>query len=153
MTRKSPPKAKKLFEKGQSGNPSGKAKVPNDIKEVRKVSQFELERAINRLIWLPLEQLRVVIKDPKTPILEIMLATIMAQCAQKGDQQRLEFLLNRMIGKVKDIIDVKHSEPFIIQRGNGQQVVLGFSEGAGDDSSIEDDLGARGSDAGRAEPV
>ncbi len=148
MPRKAPPKPKKLFEKGQSGNPSGKAKLPNDIKEVRKVSQFELERAINRLIFLPLEQLRVVIKDPKTSILEIMLATIMAQCAQKGDQQRLEFLLNRMIGKVKDIIDIKQSEPFIIQRSNGQQVVLGFSEGAGDGSSIQDDQRARSTDGG-----
>jgi hypothetical protein len=39
-------------------------------------------------------------------MLEVMVASIMARAAKDGDYSRLEFLLARSIGKVKDISEV-----------------------------------------------
>lgn len=127
MARKPPPEGKR-FQKGQVANPGGRRKLPDDIKEARKVTQDELERSINRAVFSTRAELAALVKDPGTRMLDVMVASIVAQASQKGDQQRLDFLLNRMIGKVKDRIEVKPQEPFIITRASGEQVVLGLRE-------------------------
>lgn len=124
MARKPPPEHTR-FKKGQSGNPGGKPKLPDDIKQARKLSQIELERTINKLIYLPRSELKQVIENPATPMFEIMIASIIAQASQKGDQLRLDFVLNRMIGKVKEPVEVTIQKPFIIERRDGTAVEMG----------------------------
>ncbi len=75
------------------------------------MTQIELERVINSLLFLDREALQAKIKDPKTPMIEMIAASIMAQAAQKGDHQRLDFILQRMIGKVKDQLEVTTQAP------------------------------------------
>lgn len=124
MPKKPMPEGKR-FQPGKSGNPGGKVKIPDDIKEARKLNQNELDRTVNRLIYLSRQELRGLIENPETPMFEIMVASIIAQGAQKGDQMRLEFILNRIIGKVQDKLEVSVPKPFIVTKTNGEQVVLG----------------------------
>ena len=124
MARKDPPKATR-FKPGQSGNPGGKPKVPDDIRKARTLNQIELERTVNRYLYMDRAQVQEAIKNPETPMIELMVASIMAQAAQKGDERRLEFILQRMIGRVTDKIEVKTPTPFVVQRANGDQLVLG----------------------------
>ncbi len=98
MPRKQPPKSSQ-FKPGQSGNPGGKIKLPEDIREARKLNQIELERTVNKLLFADRATIHESIKRPETPMLELMVASIMAKAAQTGDQARLEFILCRMIGK------------------------------------------------------
>ncbi len=124
MPRKPPPKETR-FKPGQSGNPGGQAKLPDDIKEARKLNQIELERTVNKFLFADREALHAVIKAPETPMLELMVASIMAKAAQNGDQVRLEFILCRLIGKVQDRIEVKTPVPFVIARRDGETLILG----------------------------
>ena len=39
--------------------------------------------------------------------------------------ERLEFVLQRMIGKVKDQLEVTTPVPFIVKRADGSEVVMG----------------------------
>ena len=66
-----------------------------------------------------------LVRDPATPMMEVIAAAILAQAAQKGDHVRLEFVLQRMIGKVKDALEVTVAKPFIIRRSDGSSVELG----------------------------
>jgi len=124
MKKREPPKASQ-FKPGQSGNPGGKAKVPDDIKEARKLTQLDLERVINSLLYITKEALQAKIKDPQTPMIEMIAASIMAQAAVKGDHMRLDFILQRMIGKVKDQLEVTTPTPFILKKRDGEEIVMG----------------------------
>ncbi len=119
------------FKPGQSGNPSGRPKIPPDILQARKFTQLELERVINALLYLTKADLQARIKDPATPMIEMIAASIMAQAAVKGDHQRLEFILARMIGRVQERIEVSTPTPFVLKRRNGEEIVMGVSDGNG----------------------
>lgn len=119
------------FQKGQSGNPGGRHKLPEDIRKARALNQVELERTVNRFLYMDRAQVQEAIKNPETPMIDLMVASIMAQAAQKGDERRLEFILQRMIGRVTDKIEVKTPTPFVISRASGDQLVLG--------AKVEDD--------------
>lgn len=122
---KKPPPPEKRFKPGQSGNPGGRPKLPEDIKEARKLNQVELERIINKYLAMDREAVKTAISAPGTPMMELMVASIVAQAAQKGDHQRLDFVLNRLVGKVKEQIEVKNVTPFVIKHADGSQTVLG----------------------------
>jgi hypothetical protein len=123
--KKDPKKNLKPFKPGVSGNPGGRPKLPDDIKEARKLGQIELERVINKYIYLSRDELKAALADTATPMFEIMVASIIAQAAQKGDQVRLDFILNRVVGKVTDRIEHSTPKPFVIERSDGSQLVLG----------------------------
>ena len=131
--KKDPRKNLKPFKPGQSGNPSGRPKTPEDIAKAKRLNQHELDRIINKYLWMDREAMQARLKDPSTPMMEIMVGSIVAQAAQKGDQQRLEFILQRVVGKVKDQIEVA-AKPYIIERRDGSQVLLGAQ-----DSDVGDD--------------
>jgi hypothetical protein len=120
-----PKNLKPPFPPGVSGNPSGRPKTPPDILEARKLTQNELERIVNKFLYLDRAAIAELVKTPGTPMIELVVASILAQAAQKGDQQRLEFVLQRMIGKVKDQIEVTLPKPFIVSRLDGSSVEMG----------------------------
>lgn len=133
MARKPPP-VHTRFKKGQSGNPGGKLKLPEDIKKARTLNQIELERVCNRQLWMTRAQLREVMTDPETTILELTVASILGKAMEKGDQQRIEWIAMRLIGRVQDRIQVTVPEPFAIVRlKDGSIVELGAKVDTGGD--------------------
>lgn len=95
MAKRNPPKANQ-FKPGQSGNPEGRPKLPPDIVEARRLNRVELERILNRYIWMTKAELSAAITDAATPLMEVMIASLVARAAKEGDQQRLGFVLDRL---------------------------------------------------------
>jgi hypothetical protein len=95
------------FKKGQSGNPKGPTPVPQDIRAARKVTQIDFERIANQYLFAKKADLAKASTDPETPIIELMITSIIHKAVVEGDERRLEFLLMRLLGKVKD--EVKHT--------------------------------------------
>ena len=95
------------FKKGQKRHPlAGRPKTPPDILEARKVNQAEFERILNKYLYTSRAELKKIIETPGTPMIEVVVASILAQAALKGDQTRLEFVLSRLLGKVKERVEV-----------------------------------------------
>ncbi len=79
------------WKKGQSGNPSGKPK--------QLLTRDKVYAIIGKFAYLTREQLQSLVQDAKTPMIEIMVASIMVKAAKDGDYARMSFLLDRTIGK------------------------------------------------------
>lgn len=85
----------KPFVKGQpSANPFGRAKGV--------LSKVDVEVAFQKLITKTRSELQAVLDDQKSSMLEITVASILVKSAKEGDASRLETLLARAVGKVKD---------------------------------------------------
>ncbi len=72
-----------------------------------------------------LAEIKTVIGDPVTDAADLMICQIVLHAIKHGDQKRLEFILERTIGKVKETLEVIQPTPTVIRRRNGEEVELG----------------------------
>lgn len=90
------------FKKGQSGNPKGRPQDPPELHLINQLTKREFSLLLNKILQCPPEKL----KDFKGNVLELWLAAGATKAIQTGDYSRLEFLINRLIGKVPDKLEV-----------------------------------------------
>lgn len=99
MPRKPPtPDPKNLWKPGQSGNPSGRPK--------KLLTRDHVEHHFSTMAALSTSELEILCKDPKEPALRVMIARVIIEAIKAGDYSRLNFLLDRSIGKVKDVAEI-----------------------------------------------
>ena len=92
------------IKEGQVLNPLGRPKVPEDIKDARKMNKLEFERLLNKYLSMTAKEINEVLLHPETPSLDIIVCQVIIKAAARGDYLRLNFLLDRLIGKPKEII-------------------------------------------------
>ena len=78
-------------------------------------------------------------KDNDMPAIEAWVAQVFLQGIIEADHVRLNFLLDRTIGKVTEKVEVKLPKPMMIERPGGGTVLLGHSEDKIIDVSLEDE--------------
>lgn len=87
------------FKKGQSGNPSGRPKLPKELLAIRELTSHEVKRIIAKFADMKKSEIEIAIKDPNIPMLHLIVASIMMHAAKHGDYGRMSFLLDRSIGR------------------------------------------------------
>jgi hypothetical protein len=102
------------FKPGQSGNPNGRPPLVPEIKGMRQLNKLELERILNRCAFLTVPEIKALIKSKDTPIFENIVAKILLKAFEYGDQWRTEFVLQRLIGRVRDIPPPEDVTPALI---------------------------------------
>lgn len=116
----------KPFKKGQSGNPGGRPKMPDDVRSAKIETKITIARLLNEYLAITLDELQARLRDPKTPNLELMVGKIVAETIKTGDNTRLNFILDRMIGKVTDKVEHAFPKPTVIKLlGDEGSLVLG----------------------------
>ena len=105
MANRNPPNQ---FKPGKSGNPDGRPSLPPDLKEARALNKVELERLLNKYIHMDLPGMKTIYQDTKTPAIEAIIAKIIFEAVSRGDEKRLDFILNRLIGPVKVILQIEN---------------------------------------------
>ncbi len=123
----------KPFVKGQSGNIAGK---PRHLLTTAKISSI-----VGKFCEMTREQLQKIVQNPKSTMLEITVAGILARAAKDGDYSRLEFLFARSVGKVKESLEVSTARPYIVHRPDGSALELGMTRGEAEEAlTIEGDV-------------
>lgn len=79
----------------------------------------------NRYIFATEGQLLEAKMNAETPALEKVLVNVLLAAIENGDQTKGEWFLQRLLGKVKDEVEVSVVKPFIITRLNGDTIELG----------------------------
>jgi hypothetical protein len=92
-----------LWKPGQSGNPGGRPRIPDELRGIQSLSQLEVCKLVSKYARMTKEELQASVQDSKTPVLEMAIASIFAQSIKQGDYTRLAFLLDRAIGKVREV--------------------------------------------------
>jgi hypothetical protein len=93
------------FQKGKPGGP-GRPPHPPDFKQLKELTRTELEYILNKFMFHTKEEIEAIMKEKTTTAIEAMVGAIILKAVDHGDQIRLNFVLDRLIGKVKDVIDV-----------------------------------------------
>lgn len=89
------------FTKGKSGNPSGRPKVPDDIKAMIQLNQFELSRVLNHVAFMNVPDLKKMTKSTDAPAILVGAAKI-AEKMSKGDLWSANLIFDRLIGRTRE---------------------------------------------------
>lgn len=106
------------FKPGQSGNPNGRPPLPEEVRIARSLNKAEFERIVNEYIHMSLVEIQDRAKDPSTSALEVIIAKIVAEAIKRGDERRLGFILDRLIGPVPKNVQLDSEE------GKGFEIVI-----------------------------
>jgi len=91
------------YKPGQSGNPKGRPiGLRQDLKKYKAISATDAGKLIQKMMDMTAEELLDVMQNASMPAYEIMIASVIHKSVVGGDHSRLNFLLERTIGKVKD---------------------------------------------------
>jgi hypothetical protein len=117
------PKEDTQFKPGQSGNPAGRPAMPEDLKAAKALTKQVLMRELNDLIHMTKSELEAALVSPESTMIRRMAARVIQEADNNGDDRRLGFLLDRLVGKVKDELALELPRPTII-RYKGEKVIL-----------------------------
>lgn len=95
------------FKPGETGNPQGRSLESAEVRKIRKLTNDEIAEVGTMLLDNNRAELEAIVKDPSTPVLRLMIASVVATAMKKGDAGAMNILLDRMAGKIKQ--EVKHS--------------------------------------------
>lgn len=90
------------FQKGVNPNPLniGKNAPTADDKAARKLTRLTVERIFNAHCHSPLQELIAKVKDETLPAIDLLIVRILIEAIKKGDHVKLDFILDRTIGRV-----------------------------------------------------
>jgi hypothetical protein len=87
-------------------------------------------------MFMTREEIADCLKEPDCTMFDQIVGNIVLAAVGKADHARLEFILNRIIGKVQDKIEVSTPKPFIITKSDGSQIICGAEPEEKDDDSV-----------------
>lgn len=89
-----------------AGRKSSRA-LPPDLKDARSLNAILFENTIYKYLGLSVDELNVLLKDNSISARDMVVIRILAIAIKEGDTARLNFLLERTIGKVADKLDLR----------------------------------------------
>lgn len=109
------------------GNPGGPGRPPlsPEAKEARRLNKTEFENVVNKYLWCPLVDLKMHASDQSLPTMEAWVVAIMLKGITTGDWGGQEWIAQRIMGRVKEQIEVRQVTPFVIRHTSGEITTLG----------------------------
>lgn len=108
------------------GDPrAGRPPLPPALKEAKRLNKTAFEEIINKYLWAPLADLEKAKDDKALATVESWMVAIMLKGRTTGEWSGYEWIAQRLLGKVKDQVEVSTPTPFVIHHTDGSKTVLG----------------------------
>lgn len=99
-------KGKKTGGRSLAGIPGpGRPPLPPEVKAMRKLTKTEFETVVHSLSFMGRAELKKVMANPKSTALELMVCAVVMYAINRGDQGRIDFILDRIIGRVPQKVE------------------------------------------------
>jgi len=95
-------KNKGHFKSGNKANPFGRPTLPPEIKAVRALNQLELERILNKVVYLTAPELKALTKSKTEPAFMVGAAKMVEKFVKYGDIFVFNVVLDRLVGRARD---------------------------------------------------
>ena len=96
---------KKPFKKGNPGGP-GRPKKDPELAKAQKITRTQAEGLLTKFMVMNIDDLEAILKDRTRPVMEHIIGRICIMAIKTGDQSRLGFVLDRLIGKVENRVEI-----------------------------------------------
>lgn len=83
--------------------------IPEELREILKIQKPEAELRLARLMRSRLSEVARVMGDDDAQAIDRAFATVIWKAVEEGDEKRLNFLLDRTVGKVAEKVETKHT--------------------------------------------
>lgn len=97
----------KNFKKGQSGNPKGRPKLDPEVKAIQQFNKDEVSKLLNKYSRMTQKEMLKVYNSEKAMMIEKWTAKIFIKATVEGDYRAMDYVLNRMVGKVADKMEIE----------------------------------------------
>lgn len=97
--------------KGQSGNPKGGSKKRTERAKLTRMTHEQIADIGTALLSGNIDELQAVIKNPKASALQSWTAALVIQSMKKGDSGIYRAILDRIAGKIPEVIQHKEMIP------------------------------------------
>lgn len=93
----------------QKGNTFGKGKppLPAEIRDIKQVCKAQFELRLVEMLAMSQADLTRHLKQ-EVPMVDMLIGSIILNGVKKGDHYRLGFLLDRLLGKVKEVVEIQN---------------------------------------------
>lgn len=71
-----------------------------ELKEARKINKYELERVLNKYLYMDANEIKKAVADPNTLMLDLIVCRIILNAVKYGDHKGFEFLCERVLGVI-----------------------------------------------------
>ena len=104
-------------------------KKPEELKIALKLSKEFVRAKLTELLMKPMHEIHDLSLDYDNMGMDVWLAKIIAIGVKEGDHQRLNFMFDRLIGKVTEVKEIRQVQPFAIESFSGDKTItLGMDE-------------------------
>lgn len=99
--------------------------MPPEVKEARRLTKTEFETVVNKYLFMPLDELALAKENKKLAAFEVWIASIVFKGLSSGDWGGNEWIAQRLLGKVKDQLEVSTPKPFVLRYRDGETIEMG----------------------------
>lgn len=95
-----------MFKKGNVANPSGRPKMPKELREVVMMTTVEYKTIVTKVMNMTAAEMQEKMNDPKTRVIELSVLSVFVNAIKHGDYKRLDNLVSRVIGTMNMDINI-----------------------------------------------
>lgn len=112
------------------GNPGGPGRpvMSPEQREMRKLTRTQINDILNRYFWATPTEIELAKEDPALSIGERGVISILKLAVETGDQSRIEWIFQRLVGKVPDKIEHSGGLSFQVKASDGRVAEFGVKE-------------------------
>ena len=106
MSKLTPKMKARQWKKGQSGNPNGARAHNHAVKALARLTVATYREVIELVLTGNLTELKAMAENPKTPAIQVGVASAFMKAIKSGDYAVIERIAERIVGKIPDEINV-----------------------------------------------